>query len=73
MSKATAEDKRRITELFDQAYETDDSIEDIFRRIAKEMPHVTDADIQEVAAVYAKEGAKLEPSVTASTAAKRHL
>ena len=56
MSKATAEDKRRITELFDQAYETDDSIENIFQRIAKEMPHVTDADIQEVAAVYAKEG-----------------
>jgi hypothetical protein len=51
----TKQDASRIAELLEQAYEAQDSIEDTVRHIAKEMPHITSADVIQVARVHAEE------------------
>jgi flagellar motor switch protein FliG len=49
----TREEASRVNELLEQASLAKDSIKDTVRRIAREMPHLTYADVAEVARVRA--------------------
>jgi hypothetical protein len=58
----TRKDAQRIAELIDQGSAAKDRTEDIIRRIVKEMPHLIDDDIEQVARVHAEE-CRLDASV----------
>jgi hypothetical protein len=52
---ATREEVQRIIELIDQGSAAGDRKEDVVRRIAKEIPHLTVADVVQVVSVRAEE------------------
>ena len=58
----TRREVQRISELVDQGFAAGGRKEDIFRRITKEMPHLTAADIIQVAR-YRFEELRLDASV----------
>ena len=65
----TRREVQRIAELVDLGFAAGDRKEDIFRRITKEMPHLTAADIIQVARVRSEE-LRLDASVQSAVPAQ---